>query len=234
MSRINFITGSSSASLRGAVAFSFLCTIPVLYGALLAPVASNYVFNTAVHRNLHEVVPERLYRAGVMNPERLKRVIREYKIKTVVDLRLSGPWDYQYGVSEREVVEETGAKYYHSKLRSSALPTQQRVDRLYRVIDEAETPVLFHCDDGVHRTGFATVLWLVEKEGYSFSDAMRQISLWYGYFEPEQLIRRAINGEPSLLSLLFEYEDDRKAQELGLRTWIETKAYPALRDDPTS
>lgn len=169
-----------------------------------------------------------------MSPERLKEVIDEHGIKTVVDLRLGGPGDMEYGVSERRVVEESGATYVHAKLRSSALPTQQRMDRIFEALDSAQTPVLFHCTDGVHRTGFATVLWLTEHEGVSFDAAMKQISLWYGYFEPEQRLKSAVNGEPTLISLLFDFEQSPSKQKKSLRAWLEQDIYPTLAFDPSS
>ncbi|MCB0346645.1 MAG: tyrosine-protein phosphatase [Bdellovibrionales bacterium] len=228
------MSSTRSATLRGAVAFSFLCTIPLLYALLLIPVATHYVYNRVVHQNFYEVVPGRLYRSASMQPERLAQVIKDFKIKTVVDLRLGGPGDLKYGVSEKQVVESSGAAYVHAKFRSSALPTQQRLDRLFRVLDTAQSPILFHCADGVHRTGFATVLWLVEKENLSFSQAMEQISLWYGYFEPEQLFKKLVSGEPNLLSPLFWYEDKHATDGPGLRAWLEGEIYPTLRSDLSS
>lgn len=234
MSRVSLISGSSSASLRGAVAFSLLFTIPLLYLAYLAPMAAVYAFNSLTNRNFHEVIPGKVYRSGSMNPQQLTEVIRHYGIRTVVDLRLGGPFDLEHGVTEPQVVSETGAKYIHAKLRSSAAPTKQRLKRLLAVVDKAETPVLFHCHDGVHRTGFALVLWLVEREGVSFDEAMRQVSLWYGYFQPEQIVRSWIDGEPQLIAVLFRYAAARASTGIALRAWLEEVLYPTLIDDPQS
>jgi protein tyrosine/serine phosphatase len=115
-----------------------------------------------------------MYRSGQISPERLGTIIDKLGIKTVVNLR--GEEDKPWYVAEREVVEHNGARLVNLGFSASRYPDPARLRELLDVIERIEPPFLVHCKGGADRTGLFFVL-LALREGQSWSEAMRQLSL---------------------------------------------------------
>ena len=63
------------------------------------------------------------------------------------------------------------------------MPAPDELRRLVDVIDHAEYPILFHCRQGVDRTGLAAVLVLLLRTDATPAEARRQLSLRYGHIK---------------------------------------------------
>ncbi len=143
---------------------------------------TSYLANTLFANNFHEVVPDRFYRSAQMSHEDLTETIKKNGIKTVIDLRLGKEEPDSNGIVESQTAKQAGAAYKHVSLRSTAVPEKAKIEELLNVYENAETPILVHCSSGTHRTGVATAIWLMTKEGMSVEDAEKQLSPEYGFF----------------------------------------------------
>ncbi len=74
---------------------------------------TSYLANTIFRNNLHEVVPNRFYRAAEMSREDLANTIVDRKIRTVIDLRLNEDAPDATGTTEEQTTLESGAVYSH-------------------------------------------------------------------------------------------------------------------------
>lgn len=207
--------------------FVFICTAILFVGAPLMPqmlsettyftsFAANFVFQN----NLHEVVPGRLYRSAAMDEDDLERIIREKRIKSVIDLRLSSAAVEPSGLTEKTVVEATGARYVSIPFSSACAKQKDRIQQLLDVYEKVETPVLIHCTSGTHRTGIAAALWLLEMEGADLSRAQEQISLHYGFIDAERRLKSYIQGEPTLDTVLTRYAADQQTEKSTFGAWL--------------
>lgn len=108
--------------------------------------------------NFHKV-DEGVYRSAQMTPWRLKKTIKKYNIKTIINLRGNNK-NYLYK-KEKEICKEMGVDYYTVSL-SSRNPEKIRTKELQRLVSllkHSKKPLLFHCKAGADRTGFVSVLW---------------------------------------------------------------------------
>lgn len=130
-----------------------------------------------------EVIPGKAYRGAQMDGERLKQVVREHDIRTVINLR---PIREDSGWYEEEVaaVEELGIELYTAGL-SQTTPRVDNIRQLRAVMEEAEWPILFHCGSGVDRTGLASAMLLLLEGELSPQQVERQVSWRHGAIFPD-------------------------------------------------
>lgn len=137
-----------------------------------------YKFATS---NFAEVVPGAIYRSGQLDSKRLGRLIREKKIKTVLNLRGSHPESEWYR-REREATLSAGAVQVDIALSSSEWMSRAQAKALLEELDTAEYPILIHCWRGAERTGLVSAITrLLAAEG-SIAAAEGQFSWRYLYF----------------------------------------------------
>jgi len=108
--------------------------------------------------NFHKV-DDGVYRSAQLTPWRLKKIIKKYGIKTIINLRGNNK-NYLYK-REKEICEEMGVKYLTVSLlsRSPERIRKEELEKLVDILKKAEKPILFHCKAGADRTGFVAVLW---------------------------------------------------------------------------
>ena len=108
--------------------------------------------------NFHKV-DEGVYRSAQLTPWRLKKVIKKYGIKTIINLRGNNK-NYLYK-REKEICEEMGVEYYSVSLlsRSPERIKKSELKKLVEILKSAKKPLLFHCKAGADRSGFVAVLW---------------------------------------------------------------------------
>ncbi len=193
-----------------ALGIPFLC---------LLVAAAPYLVRTALHDNLYEVVPQRLYRAGEMSGENLGQVIDKHGIKSVIDLRLKGGPKQDGESIEAAVVAANGAAYRHLPMSSSRLTQRQRVLRLLDAFDEMTQPILVHCTRGADRSGVASAIWLLNKENVRADEAEEQLDLKFGFNRLERFVRSDLMGEPTLDRLIIEYRKASAQSPISFRQW---------------
>jgi len=179
--------------------------------------------------NFAEVEPGRVYRAGQMDAESLARVVRERKIKTVLNLRGAHPEESWYRAELAAVVGE-GATQMDVALSSREWMSRAQAATLGDALASAERPLLIHCFNGSERTGLASAFAELLRPGATMADARAQFSWRY-------LFVRLSNGVV-MLRHLEAYEGWLKARKLDhdparFRRWVTQEFRPAGpgRDD---
>ncbi len=170
--------------------------------------------------NLHEVVPGRFYRAAEMSREDLAITMKRFGIKSVVDLRLKTDRPDESGWSEKEVVERNGGRYFQVPVKSSRLEQKERLEDILSIYDIAETPILVHCTSGTHRSGIAAAMWLMDKEHQDIESAKDQLSVKYGFFRFERVLKSLVQGHPTLDTILALYADETADTPTPFRKWL--------------
>ena len=122
------------------------------------------------------VDPGRLYRSAEYPPWRLVEECKRLGIRTVVDFRNDSP-DTE---AEAEALGEAGVRYAH--LATGQVPPPEIVDAFLDIMsDEANLPVLIHCEHGVGRTGLHAAIYRMEFQGWSNRCARWEAMLLAGF-----------------------------------------------------
>ena len=187
-------------------------------------VFTSYVGNFFSNNNLHEVVKGRLYRSAEMNAADLKQTISKYSIRTVLDLRMEDDHKTPDGDRESTIAREMGVRYIHFPMSASKYPNPRRVEILLESMKDFQVPMLLHCTSGTHRSGFASYLWMLTREGSSLEGAESQVSAKYGFFRIERQLKKLVTGKKTLDDLLWEYKVEvGKGNEEEFSGWLAKK-----------
>lgn len=125
--------------------------------------------------NLHRVAPA-LYRSA--QPEEAGfRAAQALGVKTVVNLRSLH--------SDRDLLAGTTLGYEHLPMVAWEADEDALVAFLRIATDPAKQPVLVHCQHGADRTGTAIALYRMVVEGWSRTDAIREMTEGGFGFHPE-------------------------------------------------
>ncbi len=146
--------------------------------ALIAGPAAWAVHQQAQTRNFRVVRPGVLYRSGQMTKEGLRRILNDYRIKTVISLR--------DGTTARDRAEEEFCQSEEVNfLRilpsqwgdvGGSVPVEEGVRKFRAVMsDPRNFPVLIHCFAGIHRTGAYTAIYRMEFEHWENARAIAEV-----------------------------------------------------------
>jgi len=128
--------------------------------------------------NFHKIDKE-VYRSAQLTPWKLKKLIKKYNIKTIVNLR-GDRKNYMYK-KEEEVCKDMGVKYIPFKISSRNLPKPEEIEELINIFKNEKKPILFHCKAGADRTGFVATLYHIVN-GVSKKEAIKkELKFRYGY-----------------------------------------------------
>ncbi len=176
--------------------------------------------------NFHVVKEGSLYRSGTLSQEDLIQVVKENNIKLVVDLRKSGDEPEQHGFSESQIVRSLGSRYEWIPMVGSNTKQLSPLSKLIELSKDETGPVLIHCSSGTHRSGVATAVWLMEKEGVSPEEASMQLSPNYGYFSWERNLKSAITGSKTIDYVIWNYLSSFRATGIKFSDWLMSKNDP--------
>ena len=131
-------------------------------------------------RNLHTVLPGRVYRCAQPSARDLEREVKDYGIRTVVNLRGCSfplPWYLE----ESRATQALDIAQEDICFSAGRLPSPTELRRFVEVLDHAEYPLLLHCRRGADRTGMASAIVALLQTQQSFREARSQLSLRYGH-----------------------------------------------------
>jgi predicted protein tyrosine phosphatase len=125
--------------------------------AFLAILAYGYIF---FRTNIHQVIPGKVFRSAQLSPEKLRQVVQQHHIQSVINLRGPNPETVWY---QKEVTasHKMNVRHYDVRLSSQILPTTKVLRQLIEVLQTAPRPLLLHCLSGVDRTGLASAIVLI-------------------------------------------------------------------------
>ena len=185
---------------------------------------TSFISNFLFEHNLHEVVPGRFYRSAEMSRTDLEKTVRKLGIKTVIDLRLDKDSPDESGVSESQAAQKGGAAYHHIPLSSARADQKPALMDLLNLYQTEQAPMLVHCSSGTHRSGIASAIWLLDREHYTYEQAMEQLTARYGFFEIERKIKTLWQGKPTLDRVMTEYHSDAtEGKSLSFRDWLQAE-----------
>ncbi|MGL4419462.1 MAG: fused DSP-PTPase phosphatase/NAD kinase-like protein [Gemmataceae bacterium] len=149
-------------------------------------------------KRFREVTRGKFYRSGQFTASGLKDMVRDYKIKSVINLQeenadpfmpeefLTKPY-----VRESELCQQLGVRYYAlfggqdvSDAEANQGLRAGVIDEYLKILDDPKNyPVLIHCKAGLHRTGRLTAIYRLEYENWTMAAAMQELRAnGYGTF----------------------------------------------------
>src|SRR5690242_19312392 len=130
--------------------------------------------------NIHEVEPGALYRSAQLGRGALSDVIRDYHIRSVINLRGINPEAPWYS-GELAVIRALGVTHYDFPMSANDMVAPEMMARLAALLRDAPKPVLIHCQSGADRSGLAAALYEYAIAARPAEEAEAQLSLRYGH-----------------------------------------------------
>lgn len=123
------------------------------------------------------VTPGVLYRSGTLSKSQLADVLDEHGIKTVVNLRSHAERaNEEWYEEEVEACRAAGATLLDMPHHYGQSPSQEAIGRFLALFDdEANLPVLVHCEHGVLRTGMMVAAYDMEVLHKTNAEALRDL-----------------------------------------------------------
>lgn len=122
--------------------------------------------------NLHEVVPQKIYRGAAPDKKALPYLKNQLFVKTIVDLRRQSKdaVDRNWENARRE-----GMDYINIPCSDRELPTRGQIDFFLDVVKETRNhPIFVHCQGGIHRSGGMVARYRCEVQGWTPEQAMKE------------------------------------------------------------
>ncbi|NHM07031.1 dual specificity protein phosphatase family protein [Flavobacterium sp. CYK-4] len=168
--------------------------IKIIGFTLLAVVlffVGKYVYQMHINHNFETISEGKVYKSGVIPPDKIKDYVQKYHIKSIVDLRFPGTADLVNNpevpaelIAEQQAVAKIpGVTYFNNG--SDQVPNQQNLDTFFKIMDNpANYPVLIHCYHGVGRAEMYSALYRIEYENFTNEQArqgVRPIIKWSSF-----------------------------------------------------
>jgi protein tyrosine/serine phosphatase len=149
--------------------------------------------------NFHDVKESVLYRSAQPSGKELSRVVQEYNIRSVINLRGAQPGESWYDI-EKAVSDKLGLQRVDIRMSAVRLPHREDLIRLLDAFKELPRPILIHCKVGADRTGEAAAIFGLDHLKWSRRKAAGQLHPFYGHipdFTPAKtyFIREVYQGE---------------------------------------
>jgi tyrosine-protein phosphatase SIW14 len=171
--------------IMGLSIATFIVAAPYIY----------YRYEYTRYRRFRIVDPGILYRSGTLTASGFREVIKEYGIRTIINVRDDYPEPeldecfFACGsISERKLSQSLGVRYIFLApdlvdRRKVSAERPKAIDGFLALMDDpANHPVLLHCKAGLHRTGRLTAIYRMEYMGWSPGEALRELRAnGYGY-----------------------------------------------------
>jgi hypothetical protein len=196
----------------------------VWIAAVLVLAAGSYVVWDQAMYNFGTVQPGRIYRSGQMPAPALGRTLRDYQIKTVLNLRGPNPTLSWYP-PEREATVHAGATQIDIPMSSCVWMSRIQLQTIINALETADYPVLIHCAWGSERTGLVSAFAELLRPGATLRDARAQFSVGYLFLR--------VNDGKIMAEHLDRYEDWLKAQRLthsvaSFKRWVNEGFEPGI------
>lgn len=126
-----------------------------------------------------EVVPGRLYRGAWQRDWPMRRIVRDYHIKTI--LALAHPPRHDLPLKEEGLAAELGVRWVHIPILDDPAAADGRslhdlLDQAADVLGDPENqPVYFHCHHGIVRASMVQVAYRLRHSGWTVDQALAEI-----------------------------------------------------------
>lgn len=156
--------------------FFFLLLLPLFSCATVKQVL--YTYDPL---NFHPVQEGVLYRSAQPSAGDLRRVVEQYRIKSVINLRGAQPGESWYDI-EKAVSDELGLKRVDIAMSVDRLPHKDDLIALLDAFEHLPRPILIHCKAGADRTGEAAALFGLDHLEWSVRKSSGQLHPFFGHF----------------------------------------------------
>ncbi|MDI2112917.1 tyrosine-protein phosphatase [Commensalibacter nepenthis] len=133
-----------------------------------------------VWTNFHTVIPNKVYRCNHPTPGRLQKIVQQYHIKTIINLR--GKRDCGSDALSRHTAKELEVTLLDLPFESRGAPHKDRILNLARLYPTLAFPILIHCKSGADRAGLVSTL-IALFENQTIEKAIEQLSWKFGHFK---------------------------------------------------
>lgn len=150
-----------------------------------------YVYDMNINHNFETITEGKVYKSGVIPPDQIADYVKEYKIKSIIDLRFPGTDDLinnpenpaELRAEIAAVQKIKGLNYFNDG--SDQVPNQANLDAFFKIMDnKANYPVLIHCYHGVGRAELYSAIYRIEYENWTNQDArmaVRTLVKWSSF-----------------------------------------------------
>jgi protein tyrosine phosphatase (PTP) superfamily phosphohydrolase (DUF442 family) len=134
-----------------------------------------------------EVEPGRIYRGAWQKPWPMRRVVRDYHIKTIV--ALAHPPEHELPRQEQALAKELGVKWVHVPIvdlrgiNDKAGISDQLEAAAALIADSKNQPVFFHCHHGINRASMVQMAYRMMYCGWTLEQASDEIDRNFGLVE---------------------------------------------------
>ncbi len=134
-----------------------------------------------------EVVPGKIYRGAWQHVWPMRRMVHQYKIKTV--LALAHPPTHPLAVREKAMASELGYRWVHIPIVDERTLGDWRVisDHLEEaaaiLADPKNHPVYFHCHHGINRASMVQMAYRTKFCDWTLQEASDEIARTFGLVE---------------------------------------------------
>lgn len=129
--------------------------------------------------NVHTLESGVAYRSAQLFPTRLKQVINEYGIKSVLNLRGKSKSDWYQ--NEVRACHDLGVVHNSWKISALRRVSPNEIAAILRTIKSMPKPILIHCQGGADRTGLISAAWKFVRTKGSVKEAREELSPLYGH-----------------------------------------------------
>ena len=107
--------------------------IGLFTGILFLVFLGNYVYDIHFNYNFMEIIKSKVYKSGVIPPNKIAEYVEKYKIKSIIDLRMLGTNDLKLNpevtgelqAEKNAVAKIRGLNYFSNP--SAQIPTQKNI-----------------------------------------------------------------------------------------------------------
>ena len=200
----------------------------LLLGLLLAAGGAYYYWYVHLHYRFEAIVPGRVYKSALIDPDDLEGFLLEHNIHTVIDLLDPGVQDRLNPAKQQEIDAEDaairkinarhGTHIHHVNIPSGQVPTKKTLTKFFEVLDDnASYPVLIHCYHGTGRAAIYSAVYRIEYEGWD-NDAARMRTRALPMLVESPLHKSSFAAGHSKGEFLIHYKPRREGNRSTLST----------------
>ncbi|RZJ36646.1 MAG: protein phosphatase [Flavobacterium sp.] len=149
--------------------------------AVIAVAAGAYkIYDVYFNYRFMTISDGKVYKSGVIPPDKIADFVKKYHIKSIVDLRgpvtkdkINNPENWKQINAEKAAVAKIPNLNYYN-IPSEQVPKKDNLNKFYKVMDDkANYPVLIHCYHGIGRAQVYSAVYRIEYEGFSNEEARK-------------------------------------------------------------
>lgn len=151
----------------------------LVFALIVAVAAGAYkIYDVYFNYRFLEISEGKVYKSGVIPPDKLADFVKKHNIRSIVDLRgpvtqdkINNPESWtQINAEKAAAAQIEGLNYYN--IPSEQVPKKDNLNKFYKVIDNPDNyPILIHCYHGIGRAQVYSAVYRIEKENFSNEEA---------------------------------------------------------------